>query len=101
MKNKFLFICAAIFFVAIGTQAQTDTMYFHKNGVVLKKVATNAFDSITYFKPIIPKTGTVVDIDGNTYSTITIGTQVWMAENLKTTRYNDGTSVTYVSDNGT
>ena len=43
--------------------------------------------------------GSLTDIDGNEYRTITIGSQTWMAENLRTTRYRNGDAIPWVTDN--
>jgi uncharacterized protein (TIGR02145 family) len=46
-----------------------------------------------------PGTPTVNDSDGNTYKTVQIGSQCWMKENLKTTKYKTGASIPVITDN--
>jgi uncharacterized protein (TIGR02145 family) len=57
-------------------------------------VASSASNSVTPLGPI-------TDIDGNIYNIVTIGAQVWMAENLRTTKYSDGTPIPNITDNTT
>ena len=54
--------------------------------------------SVACTKDNVEPDSAVKDMDGNVYNTIQIGSQVWMIENLKTLKYNDGTEIPEITD---
>ncbi len=73
-----------------------DTLKF-ENGNYIIIPGISAANSKT--KPTSGYGPTITDVDGNTYKTVYIGTQQWMGENLKTSKYSDGTTIPNIKDN--
>jgi uncharacterized protein (TIGR02145 family) len=46
-----------------------------------------------------PPENAIMDIDGNTYKTVKIGSQIWMKENLRVSRFRNGEPLTYIDFN--
>ena len=61
--------------------------------MLLLSILLVSFGSFTFCQANV-----VRDIDGNVYRTVRIGSKIWMAENLKTTRYSDGRSIEQLTD---
>lgn len=82
-------------FISTITGMDPDSTYY------VRAYATNS-EGTAYGNSIFvkPYKNTVTDVEGNVYATVTIGTQVWTAENLKTTSYQNGDPIENIPDNG-
>lgn len=81
----------------IGYATDGDIVHSAVIDEVPEATASRTFD--LFVGLACPESPFVTDIDGNVYPAVQVGTQCWMAANLKTTRYRNGTTIPNVTDN--
>ena len=79
--------------VAVRISDLTPGTTYHFRVKAVNSLGTSYGEDMTF-----NTTQPLPDIDGNSYNTVTIGSQTWFNRNLETTRFNDGTKIPLVSD---
>ncbi len=74
-----------------------DVISVMKDGYLNYRVIVTNSDTSNIEIKMIVRADTVRDIDGNLYDAVRLGNQVWTVENLRTTKYNDGTPIPLIT----
>ena len=92
------------FYLVSNLVVSQDTMYVVQSGGLIGKHPASIVDSIIFYDPVTLDTSIIndsiiMDADRNIYTSVKIGNQVWMKENLRTSKYSDGSPIFNITDN--